>query len=180
MTPLGHASTTYLAARALPFLSVHALLLGGVLPDIDFIFFPFPFFNQIHRVATHNVFFITLVAGIGALWVKENKAKIFFSLLIGGALHLFIDSIKDDNPTNGLGVAIFWPVSDMMFCPFNLATPDPTNQGWSNPRLDMAKFVEIICYEGVFWLTALVVLVNTHIKRNKRKYFPGRGERIRS
>ena len=64
MTPLGHAAVAY-ASSAVPLragpvsrLAVAALVIGGVLPDIDFLLFWAPNFNELHRVVTHNLLFV--------------------------------------------------------------------------------------------------------------------------
>lgn len=50
-------------------------------------------------------------------------------------MHLFIDSILDNNPSNGIGVAILWPLSNAMFSPFNMLTPEFTKTGWTDINL---------------------------------------------
>ncbi len=115
-----------------------AILLGGVLPDSDFLLLPFPFFNQVHRVITHNIPFILVSGIIIALPVKGRRISVALSLMFGGLLHLLIDACMDANPSNGIGVAILWPFYDGYFSPFNLAEPSENIRGWENP-LGMIK-----------------------------------------
>ena len=122
MTPLGHASISYLLSRVTTRLSLAALLLGGLLPDIDYLFVFAPWFNVIHRAVTHNLLFVFLTAAIGFfITPKDRRISIFIGLALGGVFHLFADSIIDSNPSNGIGVAIFWPFhSGYYFSPLNL------------------------------------------------------------
>jgi membrane-bound metal-dependent hydrolase YbcI (DUF457 family) len=126
MTPLGHGAVAYTCSalhRRLRTRDVAlALVVGGVVPDIDFVMVWSPGFNAWHRVVTHNVFFVALVAVGGAVvarWRGWPRA-IAWALALGGALHLLVDSVMDGNPSNGIGVAAWWPLSDRMVSPFNL------------------------------------------------------------
>ena len=120
MTPIGHLAVSYLVSRGGPRLSRPACLLGGPLPDVEFVFLFMPWFNQYHRLLTHNLLFVCLVALLGAILWRRRSIITGASLLLCGALHLFVDSIMDTNPGNGIGVAWFWPFSDAVLSPFNL------------------------------------------------------------
>ncbi|MCA9706889.1 MAG: metal-dependent hydrolase [Myxococcales bacterium] len=73
MTPLGHAAFSYGVGRGsrrwIP-LSLAGVIVGGVLPDVDFVLLWAPQFNAWHRVITHNLLVCLLAAllaaGIGA------------------------------------------------------------------------------------------------------------------
>jgi len=132
---------------------------GGVLIDIDFVLLPFSFFNEIHRVVTHNIFFLLALALLLGMWVESSeRRRVFFSVLLGGALHLFFDSILDSNPTNGIGVALFWPVSDGMFSPFNLVV-DQVEAGWSDLAGSLYAVLIDMLYELPFAIAALFLAV---------------------
>jgi membrane-bound metal-dependent hydrolase YbcI (DUF457 family) len=105
---------------------------GGVLVDIDFLLLPFPFFNAVHRVATHNLLFVAVLAVIGFFVARVRPWVVALSVALGGLLHLFLDSILDDNPSNGIGVALFWPFSQRVVSPFNLIPPEPNAVGWTD------------------------------------------------
>jgi membrane-bound metal-dependent hydrolase YbcI (DUF457 family) len=132
LTPLGHASLSYIVGRRWNKAALLGLIAGGLLLDIDFIFLPFSFFNAIHRVVTHNVFFVFLLALAAGLLARTNRFEVVLSVLAGGALHLAFDAVMDNNATNGIGIALFWPVSNQFFSPFNLTPPDPSAGGWDD------------------------------------------------
>ena len=116
MSPPGHAAVSYLLGRGAPWLSLPAVMVGGLLPDIDFLLLPFPWFNQIHRVATHNLWFVLIGACVGAgISQGRRRGPVFGGMLLGGLLHLLVDATMDSNPTNGIGVALFWPLSDRCY-----------------------------------------------------------------
>lgn len=132
---------------------------GGVLIDVDFVLLPFSFFNEIHRVVTHNIFFLFALALLLGMWAEQpERRRVFFSVLLGGALHLFFDSILDSNPTNGIGVALFWPVSDGMFSPFNLVV-DQVEVGWSDLAGSLYAVLKDMLYELPFAIAALFLAV---------------------
>jgi membrane-bound metal-dependent hydrolase YbcI (DUF457 family) len=148
MSPPGHAAVSYLLGRAVPWLSLPAVLVGGVLPDVDFVLLPFSWFNRIHRVATHNLWFVLAVAIVGLAFAKNGRrSPVFLGLLIGGLLHLLVDSCMDSNPTNGLGVALFWPLSDAFYSPFNLVSINNDGTNWSDPLAMGWRFLK----QGLIW-----------------------------
>lgn len=161
MTPFGHLSASYLASRPLRKLSTPAIVIGGLLPDVDFALLALPQFNQLHRVITHSLLFVCLAAGIGFLVSpKGRKSAVAAGLLIGGALHLLVDSCLDTNPSNGIGVALWWPFHDAFFSPFNLysLTAIPTAD-WGDPirRIQSAwleMLLEMPLYAGaaIAWI----------------------------
>lgn len=158
MTPVGHAALSYLISRGLGTRgSVRGCMLGGILPDLDFVLLPFPCFNGLHRVVSHNVFFVLAGALIASRWVHSRKATFIACVLCCGIFHLLVDSVMDTNPTNGIGVAMFWPVSDTMISPFNLFTPDPAAEGWSNVSQSLMKALPYLVLEIPLWIGAVVV-----------------------
>jgi len=155
MTPLGHLSVSYLAGRTTRNISLVGVIVGGVLPDIDFVLFLSPSFNQIHRVITHNLMFVTLAAIAGLLVSREGRRRtLFLSLLLGGVLHLFVDSCMDANASNGVGIALLWPFeTDYFFSPFNLFTPAENVVDWTDP-VAYAK----ITLMGMVWEIPFILL----------------------
>ena len=147
MSPIGHLSISYLAGGVFKKACMPAILIGGILPDIDFIFLPFPFFNHIHRLATHNLFFIFLAAILIGWGFGDNKRwYVMTGLLLGGLLHLLIDACMDSNPTNGIGVPFLWPFDATCYSPFNLLRPVKTTTGWNDP-INMIK----ISFYGILY-----------------------------
>ena len=139
-----------------------AILLGGILPDADFLLLPFPFFNQVHRVITHNLLFLAVSALAVAFLAKDRRGAVAIGIIFGGILHLLVDACMDANPSNGIGVAILWPFYDGYFSPFNLMTPSGNNtEGWGNP-LNMIKGAwRSLRWEIPFFLAALIVFIKT-------------------
>ncbi len=172
MTPLGHLSVSYLAGNTSKHLSLPAIMIGGILPDIDFLFFLLPWFNQFHRVVTHNVLFIGLVALLGAfIRSSGQRRKVVLSVLLGGALHLFVDSCLDSNPSNGIGIALFWPFYRGFFSPFNLLDPIENQVGWVEPIAFITSSVWSIVLEipvYVFALTGYFLRKREHPKSTVR------------
>lgn len=121
MTPIGHAAVSVLAGQAGRRLPLWALVLGGVLPDADYVFAGFDFFVSIHRVVTHNLAFAFAAGLLAAGIARREKGWVALAAFTGVALHCLMDSVMDSNPANGIGVALFWPFSGWMFSPFNLA-----------------------------------------------------------
>ena len=156
MSPPGHAAVSYLLGRSTKWFSLPAVVLGGVLPDVDFVFLPFSWFNQYHRVLTHNIWFVLLAVVIGILFVKaERRLPVLIGLLSGGLLHLLIDACMDSNPSNGIGVAIFWPVSDYFFSPFNLVSVRELGPNWNDPwAVGMAFLRRGLIWELPLWVLA--------------------------
>ena len=131
MLPPGHLSIASIAGRLLPWVSLPATLVGGLLPDIDICLVFWPHFNQIHRVVTHNLLFIFVTAGLAGIGM--GRPKVFMGMLLGELLHVLLDACFDTNPSNGIGVALLWPFSDQPFSPFNLLTPPATPATWHQP-----------------------------------------------
>ncbi len=161
MSPIGHLSISYLVGKTIKGICLWAILLGGVLPDIDFILLPFPFFNQVHRLVTHNFLFVGLSAlGIGTWVAKKDKRYrviVSFSLFLGGLLHLFLDSCFDSNPSNGIGVALFWPIEDRYFSLFNLLQANESTVGWSQPVEMIRLSLSGLIWEVPFFLIGVVI-----------------------
>jgi membrane-bound metal-dependent hydrolase YbcI (DUF457 family) len=165
MTPIGHLTVSYITGRSFRNISLMALIIGGVLPDIDFLFLFFDWFNQVHRVFTHNIFFILLASLLtAALADKGKKQVVGFSLLFGGILHLMIDSFMDNNPTNGIGIAMLWPLSDQFFSPFNLFHGSLNASGWNEPVKMIRTLIPGLLYEVPFYIVSMFLFVK------KRRY----------
>lgn len=160
MTPLGHLTVTYVTGKSVRNISLTALMIGGILPDIDFLFLFFEWFNQVHRVVTHNLFFILLASLIAALFAdKDRKQVVGLSLFLGGVLHLTIDSFMDNNPTNGMGIALLWPLSDNFFSPFNLLHVSSNTHGWNKPSTMIRTLIPGLLYEVPFYIVSVFLFL---------------------
>lgn len=152
MTPAGHLAVSYVAGTSDRRIILPAVLAGGVLPDGDFIFFFFDWFNHIHRLISHNICFVLLASLVAAALAPRGiKTAAAFSLMIGGAGHLLIDSVMDVNPTNGIGIALLWPFSSHLYSPFNLLEASAGSPGWSQPLTMMRLMAPGILYELPFY-----------------------------
>lgn len=172
MTPIGHASLSYLVSNTSSKISLWAIIVGGLLPDVDYIFVLAPWSNLTHRAATHNLLFVGLAATAGYLLsAKHRKRTIFISLLIGGLLHLFADACIDTVPSNGIGVAIVWPFdSDYYFSPFNLVKPVEHLAGWSERGPSLRTLRSEISWEIPLYLISVVLLLKRrHRTKNELK-----------
>ncbi len=125
------------------------------MPDIDFLLLPFSSFNALHRSLTHNLFFVATTALLFALFSRSGSARVFFSALLGGFSHLLIDSLFDSNPSNGVGVALFWPLRDSFFSPFNL-TPTVCPD-WSRLFAAVHCNASVIFWELPFYISAFLL-----------------------
>jgi membrane-bound metal-dependent hydrolase YbcI (DUF457 family) len=160
MSPIGHVSASYLAGRVMKKVSMPALLIGGILPDIDFIFFKFSFFNDIHRLMTHNLLFVfSAVLFIGLFTRKPYRLSIMSGLLIGGCLHLIADSIMDTNAANGIGIPLFWPFDSTFYSPFNLMQPENVSDGWNDPAAMFRLALQGLIYELPLCALAVIALL---------------------
>ncbi|WP_071515986.1 metal-dependent hydrolase [Geitlerinema sp. PCC 9228] len=162
MSPLGHFSISYFLGQQTPRICLWAILVGGLLPDIDFLLLPATHFNQIHRQLTHNLLFVFLTSiGIGGWGNATHQWMRVSSLFVGGMLHLLVDACLDTNPTNGIGVAIAYPFDDGFFSPINLAGSFPSDTTWQQP-VEMLKTIwPLLAFEVPFyWLAARTYIAN--------------------
>lgn len=162
MSPLGHFSVSYLIGKTNYRFCLWAILLGGLLPDIDFLLLPVVNFNQIHRQLTHNLLFVALTSLAIAWWGKPSHRWIRMgSLLVGGILHLLVDACLDTNPSNGIGVAIAYPFYKGFFSPINLAQPFRSQTTWQQPVVMLKTIWPLLAFEVPFyWLAARVYLLS--------------------
>jgi len=157
MTPLGHISISYLSARSIRGASIPAVIIGGIVPDLDFLFILFDWFNKYHHVTTHNIFYIGIAAFIAYLIAdKQNKMIVASSLLFGGMLHLFIDSCMDINSSNGVGVTLLWPLYEGHFSPFNILTDSGVKAGWGEPLKMVKPMMIVVLYELPLYILSVI------------------------
>lgn len=157
MTPIGHAAASLLVAGALRVPAL-PLVVAGVAPDVDFLLVAHPGFNEWHRVITHNVFFVLVMATLIAAFYR-GSARLFLGAALAGALHLGCDAVLDANASNGFGVAVLWPLSNTMWSPFNLmqswSTDNPA--GWADPAASIVPALVSSAFELPLWAAAWYV-----------------------
>lgn len=175
MTPLGHVSLSFISGSYLFRTSrknagLFAFILGGAAPDLDFLFLMFDWFNNAHRVISHNLLFITVVAFAGAVFAGEEKRKpVVLGLFAGGLLHLAIDSCLDNNPTNGIGIALFWPFLDRLYSPVNLLSANSAGIGWDQPLKMVKLMMPLVLFEVPLYVLATVILFR-RVRGNQKSY----------
>lgn len=168
MTPVGHAAFSYVVAAGLErvlAISTVGVVVGGVLPDVDFAVVWAPGFNAWHRVVTHNLLvcaLATVVAAGLAAWRGGRARALAFGGGVGlGALgHLLVDSMMDTNPSNGTGVAWLWPWSVQAWSPYNLMAlvpVEPSRVGWGDLRRMATNVLAGLVWELPFWVGAGVL-----------------------
>ena len=167
MTPAGHLSVSYISGRLSKNIYLLPFIVGGLLPDIDFLFIFFKWFNQAHRVISHNLLFIFIVALSGSFLSSYKSRKIVaLSLFLGGFLHLMIDSCMDNNSSNGIGIAIFWPFHDKFFSPFNIYHAASADFGWNEPIRMFKALAPLMIYEIAFYILAIFILIKQKAKQS--------------
>ena len=77
----------------------------------------------------------------------SSKKRVGFSLLLGSLLHLAVDSCMDNNPSNGIGVALLWPFYGELFSPFNLLSPSGIETGWKEPIKMIRPMLTVMLFE---------------------------------
>lgn len=163
MSPLGHAAIGYLAGRGLPRLPMVPLLAGSVLPDIDFAAGLFGSMNDFHRGATHSIAFALFTGALAALCARLDRWNWAAAAFLGVFMHALVDSVLDTNSSNGIGVALFWPIYREAVSPFNLAPMECG--GWQNPGAAVACSWIIIAFELPFLLLAGFMLIRSRLWR---------------
>lgn len=167
MTPIGHASISIILWKFLNKLPLIPFIVGGILPDIDFIFVFFTWFNSIHRVYTHNILFVLITGLLCFLWKNDNFKNIFIAIIIGGFAHLFIDSILDSNPSNGIGIALLFPLSSEVYSPFNLIPQSNFTNAWDINNGKFANSLFSIIIEIPFWVVATYIYLKNKVNNSK-------------
>ncbi len=171
MTPIGHISVSYILTSKASKATVLSAVIAALIIDFDFIFLPFSWFNEIHRIVTHNIFFVLFIGIIGFLIVrKEIRNSVFIGLIIGGMSHLLLDAMMDTNPSNGMGVAFFWPLINQNFLIYNLfPSVSEYSPGWQNPK-EMLKFsLNALLIELPFYVLAVSIFFIKKMKKTNLK-----------
>jgi membrane-bound metal-dependent hydrolase YbcI (DUF457 family) len=161
LTPVGHAAVALVVGRPGRRLDARALVIGGVLPDVDWVLFWAPGFNAWHRVATHSLLFVAIAAPVIAwLWRRLGTAAFrptLAAIAIGALAHLLVDACMDTNPTNGVGVAILWPFQSTPWSPFNVMRFEDNPAGWDAPMDAAVGVLRGLAWELPFVLAAALL-----------------------
>lgn len=168
VTPVGHAAFSYMVAaglRRVLAISVVGVVVGGVLPDIDFAVVWAPGFNAWHRVVTHNLLVCAVAAVVAAglggwRWGRAGALALGAGVGLGALGHLVVDSMMDTNPSNGIGVAWLWPWSERASSPYNLMEllpVQPNPAGWGDLQRMATNVLAGVVWELPFWVGAGVL-----------------------
>ena len=163
MTPIGHISVSFIASKIISKkypIYLGYILVGGIIPDIDFLSYFFGHLNSFHRTYTHSIGFLMICLFIILLFnIYSKKLKIILlSFSIGFILHLLVDAGLDSNYSNGIGIPILWPLYDQYFYWFQYFIDDIQNvssTSWENP-LDFinSNVINILLVEVPFYIYA--------------------------
>ncbi len=99
------------------------LLLGGILPDADFLL-DWTFGTDLHRTISHSLLFLIIVPALVYLFfsIFKNPEKKQFALFmgLGIATHLFLDGFST------YGIPLLWPMGGYFsfFSGYNPAIPE--------------------------------------------------------
>ena len=132
------------------------LLLGGILPDIDFLF-DWTLNLNLHRTVTHSLLFAILIplALYFVLKIQQDKQAKHFSLALatGILMHLILDFISLQ------GVPLFWPYL-MYFSPFRMGLYLTDVSFFSNNvsiLIKELKFAVLDMAIGTAWIFYLIL-----------------------
>ncbi len=136
MKPAGHIAVALLTRRAIirctsVNLDVLGILIGSILPDLDFLLLPFGEREYIHRTFCHSPFFM-----LGAALLLRSRLPAG-AVLYSGLLHLLVDNFWGGDPP---GVAWFFPFDRkrrLIGGELGMGSNDPGTQLW-------AMFLEMV------------------------------------
>ncbi len=132
---------------------------AAIIPDGDVIAFNFgiSYASEFgHRGFTHSIIFAVLIGVIGVLFHKQlmaTKLWAFLMLFLGTVSHPFLDAFTN----GGLGVAAFWPFTDVRY--FWPATPvevSPIGAGFFSSRGMAVLISEIVWIVAPLIVTSIV------------------------
>ena len=132
------------------------LLLGGILPDADFLI-DWTFGTELHRTFTHSLFFVVIAPLLvyilfGLLKNKENT-NFMFALAVGIITHLLLDMFLSK------GVPLFWP-NLVHFSYTSVGYFDPTKPSFlnSSSAAFLKKFLKSAILDMAFGTTWIFYL----------------------
>jgi len=142
LKPPTHIAIAFLVAKGLRAAGIpvnqRGVLLGSVLPDVDYLLVPFAPRFAVHRTVTHTLLWTALAAGlVGRLW---NCGA--WSTWLGGLTHLAADELNSCDTRHGR-----WPRIAWLF-PFDL-----WRRPWKRCLVDMGAI------PGPEWVGQLLVEV---------------------
>lgn len=138
----------------------------ALLPDFDVIAFRFgiPYGAPFgHRGATHSIAFAILIAVI--TWALTRSWKTTLAMFVTLLSHPLLDMLTD----GGLGVALFWPISnERYFFPWNPLPVAPIGKGMLS-----ARGLYVVAVESMVFLPLLIFASLTGPRRRPIQRFKG-------
>ncbi len=144
MASFGHVAVGIAAARvhdgAFRWKTMVALSTFSLLPDLDVIAFRFgiPYAAPFgHRGASHSIGFAVIAAVVAWLLTRSWRSTLaLFAVVLS---HPLLDALTD----GGMGVALFWPFSDVrVFAPWTPIPVAPIGKGMLSMRGAYVLLVE--------------------------------------
>lgn len=144
MASFGHVAVGIAAARvhdcAFRWKTMVALSTFSLLPDLDVIAFRFgiPYAAPFgHRGASHSIGFAVIAALVAWLLTRSWRSTLaLFAVVLS---HPLLDALTD----GGMGVALFWPFSDVrVFAPWTPIPVAPIGKGMLSMRGAYVLLVE--------------------------------------
>ena len=156
MASLGHIAMGFAVARAhegrFNWKAAVAFSTFSLVPDLDVIAFKFgiPYGAPFgHRGATHSIAFALLMGVAG--WLVTRNWKSTLALTVVVLTHPLLDMLTD----GGLGVALFWPLSNTRhFFPWSPLPVAPIGGGMLSKRGLYVLAVESVSFLP-FWIYGL-------------------------
>ena len=170
-----HYMYVFILGRKVKFdrLEMRALLIGSLLPDVDFIvgILGIEYFRQYHRVFTHS-FFIAPILGVALICVLYAiyRRNLFIPVMIGLWIHLLLDilnlpksSLEYFFPNASfnkgeydMGTAYFWPLMKERFS--------------LQEALNYPNWAAFVIFIAIFLVGAASLIF--YLKRGIRPWYP--------
>lgn len=155
MAALGHVAVGFAASRLhagrFDWRQAVAFSAMSLLPDLDVLAFRFgiPYAAPFgHRGASHSLTFALLVGALAWLLTRAPRTGLLVGLTV--LTHPLLDALTD----GGLGVALFWPLSDARhFAPWTPLPVAPLARGMLSARGASVVAVEALAFLPL-WLVA--------------------------
>ena len=138
--------------RAWPLWAAGGLL--GVLPDVDHLLTIWRWMGRDwHHGFAHSLLFAAAAGGVGALFARRRRLRVWFGFGLAGASHPLLDYLF----TESRGVDLFWPFSATHH---RLGLMPPIGYDWRRDSLaEQASDLLTICAFELAMGAALLMLV---------------------
>jgi len=153
--------------QAVPWRLVAVAMFAAFLPDADVLAFVLhiPYADAFgHRGATHSIAFALLLALAGAAvapWLRASRVRAACWIGLSALSHALVDALTD----GGLGVALFWPLSDVrVFSPWRPIAASPIGAGFLS-----ARGLQVLASEALWaWVPACAAALYVRMASRRR------------